>query len=105
MNTRKTDYTNSSQQRILKVLVALAGQEFTGMTPKDLTVAVGTDASTITRDLDNLRTAGLAEQIADTGRWRLGPKVVKVALAFQLHLDRAQAQVDEIKQRYTRLPS
>lgn len=104
MTARKTDYTNGSQQRILKVLVALAGQEFGGMTPKDLTIAVGADAPTITRDLDNLLSAGFAELMPDTGRWRLGPKLIQISTAFAIGLDRARGRVAEVTQRYTRLP-
>lgn len=101
--TRSTDYTSSCQQRVLKVLLALAGHEFEGMAPKDLGQAVGTSLQNITRDLDNLRTAGLAEPL-ENGRWRLGPKLVQVAVAFQMHLARAQDRLAEVQQRYTRNP-
>ena len=101
--SRQTDYTSNCQQRILKVMQALAGHEFAGMAPKELATAVGTTQQNITRDLDNLKTAGVAEPL-DTGRWRLTPKVIQMAVAFQLHLDRAQSRVNEINNRYTRNP-
>jgi len=102
--SRATDYTSGCQQRILKVLMALAGHEFSGMAPSELAKAAGTTQQNITRDLDNLKTAGLAEPL-DNGRWRLGPKVIQVAVAFQLHLDRAQGRLNGINQRYTRSPN
>lgn len=101
---RQTDYTSGCQQRILKVLLALAGHEFEGMTPTELATAVAASQQNITRDLDNLKTAGLAERL-ETGRWRLGPKTIQVAVAFQVHLDRHQRRLDEINQRYTRIPT
>lgn len=102
--SRKSDYTNESQQRVLKVVLALAGHEITGLAPSDIAKHVGTTLPNVTRDLDNLRTAGLAEQIVDTGRWRLGPRLVQIANAFSLHINTTQRRLDEVSQRYTRQP-
>ncbi len=100
--SRKTDYTSPCQQRILKVMQALAGHEFAGMAPKELAAAAGTTQQNITRDLDNLKTAGLAEPM-DNGRWRLTPKVIQMAVTFQVHLERVRNRLNEINQRYTRI--
>lgn len=102
--TRKTDYTNPGQQRVLALLVLLAGNEFTGLTPAQCAASLKTSQSNITRDLDNLLTAGLAERVPDSPGWRLGPKLVQIALAFSTHLRRVEDQVAEVGQRYTRLP-
>ncbi len=99
-----SDYTNPGQQRVLALLVLLAGNEFMGVLPSDLAKALGTSQSNITRDLDNLRSAGLAERIGETGRWRLGPKLVQIALAFSTHIGRMSERLAEVQQRYTRLP-
>lgn len=100
---RKTDYTNPGQQRVLALLVLLAGNEFAGLTPAQCAAALRTSQSNITRDLDNLATSGLADRM-ESGRWMLGPKLVQIALAFSTHLERSKARVAEIEQRYTRLP-
>lgn len=100
----KESYRNDAQQRLLKVILLLAGNEFSGLAPSDLAKALDTNPSNITRDLANLKEAGLAEQLADTGRWRLGPKLVQIALAFSEHMTRSTARVNEIQQRYTRQP-
>lgn len=100
----KESYRNDAQQRLLKVILLLAGNEFSGLAPSDLAKALDTNPSNITRDLANLKEAGLAEQLADTGRWRLGPKLVQIALAFSEHMARSTARVNEIQQRYTRQP-
>lgn len=99
----KTDYTSTAQQRILKLLVALAGNEFTGLLPSELARGLKTSASNVTRDLHNLKTAGLAEEVPEAnGRWRLGPKLVQIAVAHLNCRDRAQNRLTELNQRYSR---
>tara|TARA_R110001583_G_scaffold195522_3_gene375219 strand:+ start:47707 stop:48012 length:306 start_codon:yes stop_codon:yes gene_type:complete len=95
-------YDNAAQQRILRAVVVLAGNEFMGIAPGELAKALGESPSTATRDLHNMKEAGFAEQIEQTGRWRLGPKMVQVALSFSHELTRARTRLDEITQRYTR---
>ena len=97
-------YDNAAQQRALRILLTLAGHELHGLTHKDLAAALDVSAGTVTRDLHNLREVGLAEQIQETGRYRLGPKIVQVAIAHMTALDRAAAQLNEIKNRYSREP-
>lgn len=97
-------YDNNSQQRILRALVVLAGNEFQGVAPGELAKSMGESPSTATRDLHNLKEVGFAEQIQETGRWRLGPKVVQIALAFSNELARAESRLAEVKNRYTRQP-
>lgn len=99
-----SDYINAAQQRLLKVIVLLAGNEFSGLAPSDLAKALNTNPSNITRDLANLREGGIAEPLGDTGRWRLGPKVVQIALAFSDSMARSSSRMNEINQRYTRQP-
>lgn len=99
------EYTSGSQERGYKVLILLAGNEFSGLAPGEIAKALETNPSNITRDLRVLQSVGLAEPIQETGRWRLGPKVVQIAIAFQRHLAISQARVAEIEQRYTREPN
>lgn len=100
---KKTDYTSASQQRLLKLLLTLAGNEFTGLLPSELARSTHSSASNVTRDLHNLKLAGLAEEVPDTnGRWRLGPKIVQVAIAHLNCRDRAQSRLTELNQRYSR---
>lgn len=98
-------YTNDSQSRGYQVILALAGNEFTGLLPSEIAKKVDASPSAITRDLRVLQDSGLAEQIQETGRWRLGPRLVQIAVAFQMHLDTARRRLDEINQRYTRTPN
>lgn len=107
MNDR---YLCASQQRVLAVMAALAGHEVDGVSLTELAAAIAArnGASTaaarnnVFRDLHNLQAAGLAEQLPDSERWRLGPRLVQIALSYQRHIDRVAARLDETRQRYSR---
>jgi DNA-binding IclR family transcriptional regulator len=98
----EAQYLNSSQQRILGLLRCLAGNEMEGLAPGDIAKLNSCSASHVTRDLANLHHAGLAEQLPNTGRWRLGPQIVQIAMRHMTALDRAQSRLDETKNRFSR---
>lgn len=102
MNSRKTDYTVETQQRLIKVIFALFSDVVTGLAPGALAAAVGCPASAITRDLDNLLTAGLVEQDESTGAWRLTARLPQQAIKALASIDRAEKRVQETRQRFTR---
>jgi DNA-binding IclR family transcriptional regulator len=56
----------------------------------------------VTRDLAVLKDLGIAEQVQETGRWRLGPRMVQIARDFELNLAKARSKVTELEQRFTR---
>ena len=95
-------YTCEPQQRILRLLQILAGQEVHGLTPSDIAKAQDCTLSVVTRDLANLRQAGMGEQVPETNRWRLAPAIVQIALKHSVGLDRAQNTLDEIRNRFSR---
>ncbi|GMV30702.1 MAG: hypothetical protein AMXMBFR59_28270 [Rhodanobacteraceae bacterium] len=64
-------YWNAAQQRVLRTLRLLNNLGATGASPSDIAAGVGTLRSNTTRDLANLRTAGLAT--AANGRWYASP--------------------------------
>lgn len=97
-----SDYTHDGQQRILKLVLLLAGNEITGLAPADIARQQACSASMVTRDLDNLRSAGWAEQVPETQRWRLAPQVVQIAVKHMTALERASARLSETTQRYSR---
>jgi DNA-binding IclR family transcriptional regulator len=96
------DYTNDAQQRILRLVSLLAGHEITGIAPADIARQQGCAASMVTRDLDNLRSAGFAEAVPETGRWRLAPQVAQIAIKVLTGIDRAESRLLETRNRYTR---
>jgi DNA-binding IclR family transcriptional regulator len=97
-----TDYTNEPQQRILRLLMLLAGNEVTGVRPSEVAMLQKCSPPVATRDLANLRSAGLAELVPETDRWRLAPAVVQIALKHMLALERAETRLAETRNRYSR---
>lgn len=98
-------YTNAAQQRILNLVLALFADAVNGFAPSKLAEATGVSASAITRDLDNLRTAGLAERDEATGHWRLTPRLPQQAIKVFNAIDATQRRVDEACNRFTRTPN
>lgn len=94
------NYINAAQQRVLKVLMLLAGHEMMGLAPNEIAKAVRTSASNVTRDLANLREAGMAEPL-ESGAWRITPKVGQIALRVLNALGEARRRVEETAQRFT----
>jgi DNA-binding IclR family transcriptional regulator len=93
-------YISEAQQRILRLVVTLAGHEIEGLAPGDIAKFQACSPSQVTRDLANLKHHGWAEQIPATGRWRLGPDIVRVATRHMTALDRADRKLAEVKSRF-----
>ena len=102
MITTAPDYTNAAQQRILKVLDLLFGYEINGLAPGEIAKSVNATASSITRDLANLVEAGMAEEITDTGRYRITPRLASRVIATLNTFSAAQQKLEELRLRYTR---
>lgn len=95
-------YTNAAQQRLLRLILILFGDVVRGYSPAALVRELGVSAGTITRDLDNLRTAGIAVCDEETGLWRLTSRLPQQAVKVFAAIDRAERELDEARQRYTR---
>lgn len=100
--SRTTDYTNAAQQRLLQLIDLLAGHELQGLAPAEIAKALGCSASVVTRDLDNLRSAGWGEQTPQGGRWRLSPQVVQISLRHAAAIQAGQQQLQDVVQRFSR---
>ena len=99
MNNDK--YINAAQQRALRTLLILAEHDLDGLTPGEIARQLDTLPSNTTRDLANLRLAGLAEMLA-SGRWRITPRVAELAQTLQRNLDKARQRLDDTQRRYSR---
>lgn len=97
--TRKTDYTNAAQQRLLQLVNLLAGHELAGLAPGQIARDLDCNASVITRDLDNLRTAGWAEQTPKE-LWRLTPHVIQLSVRHGVALAAARQELIDVPARY-----
>lgn len=98
-----TQYAHDGQQRLLKLITLLAGHEITGLAPAEIAREQACNASMVTRDLANLQLGGFAELVPETGRWRLSPQIVQIALKHMHALDRAQHRLGEVRSRYSRM--
>ncbi|MEW6330213.1 MAG: ArsR family transcriptional regulator [Pseudomonadota bacterium] len=86
-------------------LSRMAGHEIEGLRPGQIAAATGFAPATVTRDLRAMREAGIVENIPGMDdRWRLGPKIVQIALAHMTALDRASTKLAEVTQRFSREP-
>lgn len=94
-------YISDAQQRILGLVLALAYTELEGLAPSQLATLNTCSPGKVTRDLANLKHAGWAEQVATTGRWRLGPTPVRLGLRHMVNLDRAERKLGELKSRFS----
>lgn len=95
-------YTNEAQQRLLRVVMLLGEDVITGVAPAQIAKALNVPPSYVTRDLDNLKTAGWAVQQEETGRWLLGAKAGALGVKVMASIDRADRKVAEARNRFTR---
>lgn len=108
--TRATNYVCEAQQRVLFVMLALAGREVDGVSLTEIATALAnrigksmaSQKNNVFRDLHNLKESGLAEQLPDSERWRLAPRIVQISFNYQRYMDRAERRLDETRSRFTR---
>lgn len=107
---KPTSYICEAQQRVLFVMLALAGHEFDGVSLTEIASALAQRSgktkngqkNNVFRDLHNLKEAGLAEQLPDSEKWRLTPRLVQIAQSYGRNITRIGSRFDEIQQRYSR---
>lgn len=104
MSVRTTDYTNDAQQRLVKVILVLFGDVVNGFTPSAMAHEVGCSPAVMTRDINNLLTAGIAEKDEKTGLVRLTTRLPQQAIKVWTAIDRAEKKVQEAKNRFNRNP-
>ena len=95
-------YDNAAQQRGFALAFLLAGHVLQGLSPSDIAKTLKVKPPSITRDLYNLTQVGAVEKIETTGRYRLGPRFVQVALAHLTAMSEAEQHLANIKNRYSR---
>ena len=86
MNDETPDrYVNDSQQRLLKVVEALAASPLNGRNLESIQAAADCSRDQAYRAVRNLMHAGWAEQ-APTGGWRVTPRAAYVAERVRIAL-------------------
>ena len=96
------DYTNAAQQRLVKIILLLFGHVVNGLAPSVIAREIGCSAAVMTRDLANLRQAGVADKDEATGHWRLTPRLPQQAIKVWADIDRAERRLQEAKNRFAR---
>ncbi|MEC4724544.1 hypothetical protein HWQ46_03150 [Shewanella sp. D64] len=105
-NTTNNDsqYISSHLQRAFKVIDIMVGHEVLGITPGTLAKLANTAPANITRLLDNLALANLAERLPNNPtRWRLTAKFAQYSNSISLNLNQAQLQLQQDQQNYSLL--
>lgn len=96
----------ASARRALRAIFLLQGHTFEGLRLKQLAESMQTTPSTALRTLEILADEGIAERIPGRDEfWRLSPRIVQLARAHALELERHRSVLDEFEQRYSRDPN
>ena len=82
----------------MKVLKALKGHSFTGISNKELAEQLGVSPAHISRDLEDLIEEGMAIKL-DNGRFAHSVQMLQIAQAYSNQVARLQAQISETNQR------
>ena len=76
----------------MKVLKALKGHSFTGISNKELAEQLGVSPAHISRDLEDLIEEGMAIKL-DNGRFAHSVQMLQIAQAYSNQVARLQAQI------------
>lgn len=88
--------------RTFAVIEALAGHSFDGRRLKDVVDVVGAGNATTLKDLQALEKLGYAQRIPGrSDRWRLAPRLVRLAQAHQAEMARLRQRIDDTDHNYT----
>lgn len=101
MNPEKYERSNQIKN-VCRLYIVMSGHTMNGLPPGELAKALDTSPSNMTRMLAQLKHEGFVEEAHIPGRWRLGPKVVQIAIAYSNEIARAESRLAEVKNRYTR---
>lgn len=97
-------YTNEAQQRLVRIILLMFGHVVNGLAPSVIAREVGCSAAVMTRDLANLKQAGIADKDEATGHWRLTSRLPQQCFKVMAAIDAADRRISEVKQRFTRNP-
>jgi hypothetical protein len=102
MQDTSKQYINESQQRLLLLLKALAGHEINGLSPAEIKQRIDIPSATLTRDLENLKHAGWAENVPTApDRVRLSKEPIILAVKHQQGINAMRMRIDETIKQYS----
>ena len=89
-----------------RLIYGLAGHSYRGLRLQQIADGIGESPSTTLRNLERMAEDGLVEKTPhDDKAWRLSPRLVQIASAHAQEVLREERQLDEFKQRYSRVPN
>ena len=95
-----------SQSIYARLLFALSGHSYRGLRLQQIADGIGESPSTTLRNLERMAEDGVTEKTPqDDKAWRLSPRLVQIASAHAQEVLREERQLDEFKQRYSRVPN
>lgn len=97
---------NQSARRAIRLLSILQGHAVQGLRLKQIAEALRVPSCTALRDLETLADEGFAERMPEASEfWRLSPRPIQIARAHDADIRKWRERVDELDQRYSRLPT
>lgn len=100
MNLHKDD--RGAAEKVLDVLDALAGHAVKGVSNTTLAQQLKLGASTVTRSMATLIDKGWARKDETTGLFHPTPRMAQVFGRVLADIDRAEQQLADVKNRFTR---
>ena len=88
----------NSAQRALRVIKVLQNNSFVGLSNKDIAQALNESPTNISRTLDVLKNEGFVIKL-ESGKFAFSSLFAQIAMRHAANMDKASAQINEMKQR------
>ena len=88
----------NSAQRALRVIKVLQNNSFVGLSNKDIAQALNESPTNISRTLDVLKNEGFVIKL-ESGKFAFSSLFAQIAMRHAANMDKARAQINEMKQR------
>ena len=88
----------NSAQRALRVIKVLQNNSFAGLSNKELATALDESPANISRTLDVLKNEGFVIKL-ESGKFAFSSLFAQIAMRHAANMDKASAQINELKQR------
>ena len=93
------DYAGKGQQRIIRLVELLAGQEQHGLSLTEIATSMGVAVPTAYRDLQTLKAVGWGRRM-ESGRWCMDLGAAKPLAKVRKGIAKARAELGRIESEY-----
>lgn len=99
-----SDYTSEQVQRTLRVIKALAGNEVTGLSPKQIGEHANLSGTNVTRAIANLEVQKFVEPVPNnTKHFRLTAVFVQISNTVAMNFSQANLQMQQDTHNFSRV--